>query len=250
MENNKFAPISKSVFGGSVIICLLFFGPMILLQGSLQDLAGEVMTLVTHGTDWMWELVVFGAVLFSLWLAFGRYGNVKLGGPDEKPEFSTFTWFAMMFCGGSGAGLIYWGILEPIYYLKWPPFWAQEGSAQAAQYALSYGIFHWGVSAWATFVIPAIGFAYMFYVRKRPFLYPSYACRGVLGNRVDGWLGRVIDLIMVVGMVGGVATSLGLILPMISNIGATYFGLEDTLTVRLAVAALFTCLYGYSCYRG
>lgn len=250
MEITKYAKINKSVFWGSVIICLLFFGPLIIFQQSAQDLVGKVMQAVTHGTDWMWEIVVLGAVFFSLWLAFGPYGRVKLGGPDEKPEFSTFTWFAMMFCGGSGAGLIYWGILEPIYYLKWPPFWAEPHSAEAAQWALSYGIFHWGVSAWATFVIPAVGFSYMFYVRKKPFLYPSYACRGILGNRVDGWLGRAIDLIMVVGMVGGVATSLGLILPMISNIGATYFGVEDTLGVRLIVAALFTCLYGYSCYRG
>ncbi|MFZ7101192.1 MAG: BCCT family transporter [Peptococcaceae bacterium] len=250
MDFSKYAKINKSVFWGSVLICLLFFGPMIIYQETAQGLVDKVMYAVTHGTDWMWEIVVFGAVLFSLWLAFGPYGRVKLGGPDEKPEFSTFTWFAMMFCGGSGAGLIYWGILEPIYYLQWPPFWAEANSAQAAQWALSYGIFHWGVSAWGTFVIPAIGFSYMFYVRKKPFLYPSYACRGILGNRVDGWLGRVIDLIMVVGMVGGVATSLGLLLPMMTNIAANYLGLTDTLWLRIIVAALFSCLYGYSCYRG
>ncbi|NLT94405.1 MAG: BCCT family transporter [Clostridia bacterium] len=250
MENGKIAKINKTVFWGSTLVCLLFFGPMIIFQESAQGLVGKVMYAITHGTDWLWESIVFGAVLFSLWLAFGPYGNVKLGGPDEKPEFSTFTWFAMMFCGGSGAGLIYWGILEPIYYLKWPPFWAEPHSAQAAQWALSYGIFHWGISAWGTFVIPAIGFAYMFYVRKKPYLYPSYACRGVFGDKVDGSFGRIIDLIMVVGMVGGVATSLGLILPMITNIAADYLGLQDTLWLRIVVAALYSCLYGYSCYKG
>lgn len=247
---NKYASINKTVFWGSALVCILFYGPLIIFQQAAQGMVGTLMHVVTRSTDWMWLLVVFAAVIFSLWLAFGPYGRVKLGGPDEKPEFSTFTWFAMMFCGGSGAGLIYWGILEPIYYLKWPPFWAEAFSPQAAQWALAYGIFHWGVSAWATFVIPAVGFSYMFYVRKRPFLYPSYACRGLLGNRVDGWVGRVIDLIMVVGMVGGVATSLGLILPMITNIAASYAGLTDSLGLKLTITALFTCLFGYSCYRG
>ena len=83
--------------------------------------------------------------------------------------------------------------------------------------AIAYGIFHWGFSAWATFAVPAIAFGYMYYVRKKPYLYPSYACRGVLGKWVDGWLGKVIDAIVIIGMVGGMATSLGFVVPMLSN---------------------------------
>lgn len=249
-EKYVIAKINPPVFWGSVIICLLFYGPMVIFQQSAQGVIDKAMYIITHSTDWLWEALVFGSLIFLLWLAFGPYGRVKLGGRDDEPEFSTFTWIAMMFCGGSGAGLVYWACIEPVYYLQAPPFWAEPFSPQAAQWALSYGIFHWGFSAWATFAVPAVAFSYMFYVRKRPYLYPSYACRGVLGNLVDGWVGRIIDLVVVVGMVGGIATSLGFVIPMLSKLTADYLGVEDTIFVKLIVAVLFALIYGYSTYKG
>ncbi|MFZ5645887.1 MAG: BCCT family transporter [Bacillota bacterium] len=253
-KDNRFLPpiarINPSVFWGAVIVCLLFYGPMVIFQKEAQGPIDKLMYAITHSTDWLWEGICFGALIFLAWLALGRYGRVKLGGPDDKPEFSTFTWFAMMFCGGSGAGLVYWTMIEPVYYLQSPPFWTEPFSAQAAQWSLSYGIFHWGFSAWATFAIPAVAFSYMFYVRKKPFLYPSYACRGILGNLVDGWVGRVIDMVVIIGMVGGVATSLGFVMPMLSGIISDFAGIPDTIGLKVAVAVVFSCIFGYSCYKG
>ncbi|MDA8228532.1 MAG: BCCT family transporter [Desulfitobacterium hafniense] len=255
MEESKkqqpgYAKINLGVFWGSAIVCLLFYLPMVIFQKQAQAIIDKLMFVITHSTDWLWEIVVFGALIFSMWLALGPYGRVKLGAPDDKPEFKTFTWIAMMFCGGSGAGLVYWAFIEPIFYLQAPPFWMQPFSAQAAQWSLSYGIFHWGFSAWATFAVPAVAFSYMFYVRKKPYLYPSYACRGVLGNLVDGWVGRVIDAVVIIGMVGGMATSLGFVIPMLSKLTGDYFGLADTILLKVIVAVLFSCIYGYSCYKG
>lgn len=244
------AKINPPVFWGSVVVCLLFYGPMVIYQESAQNIVNKAMYLITHSTDWLWQIIIFSLLLFSLWLAFGPYGRVKLGGPDDKPEFSTFTWIAMMFCSGSGAGLVYWACIEPIYYLQSPPFGAEPFSPQAAQWALSYGIFHWGFSAWATFAVPAVAFSYIFYVRKKPYLNPSYACHGLLGKLAEGWLGKAIDMLVIIGMVGGVATSLGFVIPMLSRLTADYLGIQDTMMVKFIVAALFSSIYIYSTYKG
>ncbi|ATW27445.1 BCCT family transporter [Candidatus Formimonas warabiya] len=247
---HKYAKINHLTFWVSVAACIAFYGPMVIFQKQVEKPFTQLFFIVTHSTDWVWEFVVFGGFVFLLWLAFGRYGNVKLGGPDDKSEFSTFTWISMMFCGGCGAGLVYWSLIEPLWYLAYPPFWLEPLSPQAAQFSLAYGIFHWGFSAWGTYGIPAVAFAYMYYVRRKPYLYASYACRDVLGKVADGWVGKLIDASVIVGIVGGTATSLGFIIPMLSRLSAEYLGIQDTMGFKIIVAILFSCLYGYSCYRG
>lgn len=249
-QQGKIAKINLPVFWSSAIICVLFYAPMVVFQAEAKGIIDKLMFVITHSTDWLWEGVAFGALVFSLWLALSRYGNIKLGDRDEKPEFSTFTWIAMMFCGASGAGLVYWAMVEPIFYLQGPPFGIKPMSPESGSWALAYGIFHWGFSAWGTFAIPAVAFSYMFYVRKRPYLYPSYACRGLLGDSVDGWVGKVIDVMVIIGMVGGCATALGVVVPMISKITADYMGMPDSTGVQIGVAIVFAMMYGYSCYQG
>lgn len=245
------AKVNKTVLIFSMVVIFAFYGPMIIFQSSLQGLVAQAMHFITFTTDWMWEFSVVGCIIFSIWLIFSKYGDIKLGAPDEKPEFSTFEWFAMLFCGGSGAGLLYWGILEPVNYVNAPPFWLEPRTAQAAQFGEAYGIFHWGISAWAMFVIPAVVFGYMAHVRKKPYMYPSYAMRDVIGaKRADGVLGRIIDAIVIVGMVGGVGTTLATFLPMICDLGANYLGVERTLGLDLVWIVIFGCMFGYSCYRG
>lgn len=246
----KYAQVNNLVFWIGVLACFAFYGPMVIFQEAAQGTVDKAMYFITHHTAWLWEFIVFGCLVFLAWLALGRYGNVKLGGPDDKPEFSTFTWVAMMFCGGTGASTVYWALIEPIYYLQSPPFWMEPFSPQAAQYALGYGIFHWGFSAWATFGVPAVAFAYMYYVRRKPYLYPSYACRGVLGKSVDGWFGKVIDAVVIIGMIGGMATTLGFVIPMLSGTASSYFGIADTLSFKLAICCLFSAIYCYSCWNG
>lgn len=247
---STYAKINLPVFWGSAIICILFYAPMVIYQKSAQSIIDQLMFVITHSTDWLWEGVAFGALIFSFWLAFSRYGNIKLGDRDDKPEFSTYTWIAMMFCGASGAGLVYWAMVEPIFYLQGPPFGIKALSPESGSWALAYGIYHWGLIAWGTFAIPAVAFSYMFYVRKRPYLYPSYACRGLLGDCVDGWIGKVIDILVIIGMVGGCATSLGVVVPMLAQITADYIGMANTIWVQIGVAIVFGCIYGYSCYQG
>lgn len=246
-----YAKVNKFVLLFSLIVVAGFYGPMMILQDQLQGLADKMYELLTFSTDWFWEVAVVACILFSVFLIFSRYGDIKLGLDEVEPEFTTFQWFAMLFCGGSGAGLLYWGVLEPINYIGAPPFGLKPMSAAAAQFGEAYGIFHWGISSWATFVIPAIGFGYMAYVRKKPYLYPSFACRDVIGAKAsDGLIGRMIDAIVIVGMVGGVGTTLATFLPMICDLGTSYIGVQRSLITDLFFVAIFGCLFGYSCYRG
>ncbi|MFM9414323.1 BCCT family transporter [Peptococcus simiae] len=245
------AKVNKFVIAFSLIIVACFYGPMMVFQEDLQGLADDLYNLLTFSTDWFWQIAVVACIIFSIFLIFSKYGDIKLGGPEAEPEFTTFQWFALLFCGGSGAGLLYWGVLEPINYIAAPPFGLEPMSAEAAQFGEAYGIFHWGISSWATFVIPAVGFAYMTYVRRQPYLYPSYACRDVLGKKAtDGIIGRVIDAIVIIGMVGGVGTTLATFLPMICDLGTSYLGIPRTLATDLVFVAAFGCMFGYSCYRG
>lgn len=250
-RSRGYAKVNKLVLIFSLIVVACFYGPMMYFQENLQGLADDIYNLLTFSTDWFWQIAVVACIIFSLFLIFSKYGDIKLGGPDAKPEFTTFQWFALLFCGGSGAGLLYWGVLEPINYLAAPPFGLEPMSVEAAQFGEAYGIFHWGISSWATFVIPAVGFAYMAYVRRQPYLYPSFACRDVIGEKAsEGIVGRIIDAIVIVGMVGGVGTTLATFLPMICDLGTSYLGISRNLGTDLIFVAAFGCLFGYSCYRG
>jgi len=242
--------INSTVFFGAVILCGIFYIPMLIFREELRPLGAQILTLITHSLDWAFLLLAFACLIFLLWLAFGRYGNVKLGGPDDKPEFSTFTWLSMLFAGGVGAGLVHWAVAEPMFYLMWPPFWAEPMSGQAAQWAIAYGVFHWGVLAWALYTPAAMAFAYMLYVRKVPYFYPSYACRGVLGGLVDTWVGRAIDIFVIVALVGGIGTTIGIVVPMIAAVIAHIIGIESTLFVEIGTLLALFLIIGYTVYTG
>ncbi|MFZ5643760.1 MAG: BCCT family transporter [Bacillota bacterium] len=244
------AKINPVVFWGSVIVCLIFYTPMVIYQKGAQEIINKMMHAITYSLDWLWLSICFAALGFLFWLAFSSYGNIKLGNSTDKPDFSYFTWVSMIFFGGVGSSIVYWASLEPIYYLQAPPFGLEPFSAEAAGFSLAYGIFHWGLTPWALFALPAIAFSYIYHVRKKPYLYPSYACRGVLGKSVDGWLGKAIDIFVIVGLVGGVGTALGVNIPMYSAITADYLNIEDTLMLKIALTTAITAVFGYSAYKG
>ncbi|KON86569.1 hypothetical protein AF332_06870 [Sporosarcina globispora] len=102
-----------------------------------------------------------------------------MGGPNDKPEFSTFSWGGMLFCAGMGTSIMFWSIVEPLYYYTSPPFHIKVSTTEAAEWGLAYGFFHWGVTAWTLYALPTVAIAYSFFVRKQSSLRISTACRGV-----------------------------------------------------------------------
>ncbi len=185
-----------------------------------------------------------------LWFAFGKYGSVRFGGQDAEPEFRTLSWIAMLFCAGIGTSLLYWATIEWVYYYQAPPFGIEAESAEAADWAAMYGLFHWGPMAWALYCIPALPIAYAFHNRKIPFLRISQACRGVIGDRADGPLGKLIDVLFIFGLVGGTGTSLGLGTPILSESISTLTGIERTFALDAFVIVIWTAIFGTTVYLG
>lgn len=241
--------MDKRIFWGSLIVVVFIIVP--LFFGAEQGLAilNGLKGLLTEKFGWlyMWfTVIVFGVLV---WLAFGKYGNIKFGNTD--PEFSTLSWLAMIFTTGIGGGIMYWGVVEWAYYNVSPPFFDVEPkSTEALHWAASYGLFHWGFSAWAIYCLPALPIAYAFHVKKRNVLRLSEACRGVLGKHSDGWVGKLIDIFFIFGIIGGAGTSLGLEAPMISQGISELTGINQSLLLDTFVIAIWTSLFSISAYLG
>ena len=187
---------------------------------------------------------------FLLWLGFSRYGKVRLGEPDEEPEFREISWVGMLFCAGVGAGLLYWCVTEWAFYYDAPPFGAEPRSVEAQGWASTYGLFHWGVTAWAFYCLPAIAIAYPYYTKKLDVLRFSVSCHWFLKDNDHGPLARAIDFLFMIALLGGAASSLGFSTPMIAACLAWLFGIESSDTLEVAVIVLCMLLFALSVWLG
>lgn len=242
--------IDSMVYWPSVLITIslavyFVFNP----TGSLEKL-NAVFNYMTNELGWtyIWfTLLAFGSALY---LIFGKYGNHILGVPGDKPDFSTFSWIGMIFTASTGSSLLYWGTIEWIYYWQAPPFGAEVGSWQAAEWASTYGLFHWGATAWAMYAVVSVAIAYAYHVRKKPILRLSEACRGILGDKVDGWIGKLIDIFFVFGLIGGVTTSMGLGTPMLTAGICKLTGIAHTQKLEIIIITIWTLSIGITVFLG
>ncbi len=209
-----------------------------------------MFSFATGKFGWLYLIAGLMTVLFLLWMAFGPYGNIRLGRKSDAPEFSYFSWVAMIFCGGIGIAIVNWAWVEPIYYFNGPPLNVAAHSREAAEWALTYGQFHWGLTPWAIYCLPALPIAYSMYVRRQPGVRLSVAARGVLGNKSNGWLGITLDTVVVFGIVGGVGTSLGLAVPLVSTLASEIFGIKQSFAFDMCVLGLWTLMFGMSVWFG
>jgi BCCT family betaine/carnitine transporter len=246
----KRGQINPAVFWPALIVVLGLSVPLAIWPEAGEVAVASCWSFITSKFGWFFLL--FGAFCFVvlMWLAFGRYGHVKLGSAEDKPEFSNFSWVAMLFAAGIGIGIMLWSIIEPIYYLNAPPFGVRPHSQMAFEWAHMYGQFHWGFSAWAIYCLPTIPIAYAVYVRKEPSLRISTSCRAILGDLVDGWAGVLIDIIVMFGLVGAVGTSLGLAVPLVSTMFSEMFGIQQSLGLNVFILVLWVLLFGFSLFKG
>ncbi|MFT5484992.1 MAG: BCCT family betaine/carnitine transporter [Halieaceae bacterium] len=242
--------VDWAIFAPAVIVVLLGSISLMVSTDGAAELVAEGRKIVMSNFLWVYLLTGMGALIFCMWLAFGRYAHVKLGAPDEPPEYSDVHWVAMMFTAAIGASVIAWGFAEPIYYLQTPPMGIEVGSSKSFEWAHMYPLMHWGIIGWAIYALPAVPIAYMLYVKRDPYLRISSACDGALPRRGRAQLKIVIDIVIVLGIVGGVTTALGLGVPLMSAMLATLFEVPDSLLIKLVVLGLWTLLFGASVYRG
>lgn len=204
--------LKKPVFipASVIIIGLIAFAAIYGATGG-GDLFETLNGAVTAGVGWWYILAATGFVLFAIFCGVTRIGNIRLGRDDEKPEFGVLSWFAMLFSAGMGIGLVFYGVAEPLsHYVTPPEAGGIPGSTDgAANQALELTLFHWGLHAWAIYVIVGLGLAYMTYRRGRP-LSVRWLLEPLLGRkRVEGPIGHAVDVVAIVGTLFGVATSLG-----------------------------------------
>ena len=230
------ARIDKTMFITTLLVVLATTIPIVVFN----DIAGAVITnlydKITINVGWVYQYYALIALGFLLWLAFSRYGNIKLTATGESPEFSTLAWVTMIFSAGVGAGLVYWAAIEWSFYLKTPPLGMEVGSVKTKEWANTYPLFHWGVSAWAIYCLPAVAIAYPFYVRKAPFLRLStgflYFFNKSEIEHAGGNKGRFIDFFYMLSLIGGAGTSLGLATPMIAASMTELFAVDHNLMIR------------------
>lgn len=243
--------IDKFVFFGVIVILLSAVLPLIFFPTQGADIVAKIKTFVTNEFGVLYLALGVIALGFVLYVAFSDIGQIKLGNHEDEREFSPTSWAAMLFCAGIGASILYWGMIEWAYYFQGPPFQVAPGSTEAVQWAAAYGIFHWRPAAWALYLIPAVPIAYFYYVRNLPILKVSESLMPILGEKLSrGYLGKMIDIFFVFGMIGGGATTLGLASPLINEGLHELLGVPKNLLVQIVVLGLTTAIFAYSAYQG
>jgi choline/glycine/proline betaine transport protein len=190
-------------------IILVFSLFAILFPAAAEVFFGAIQTSIVNAFNWYYVLIAAFFVAFALFLGFSRFGDIKLGKDDDEPEFSIGAWFSLLFAAGMGIGLVFYGVSEPLSHFAHPRPGVTGTPAQLAQGALTQTYLHWGVQAWAIYVVVGVSIAYAIHRRRRP-ISIRWALEPLLGRRIRGFWGNVIDTIALVGTMFGVATSLGL----------------------------------------
>ncbi|WP_296930064.1 BCCT family transporter [uncultured Marinobacter sp.] len=228
-----FAGVDKTMAVASTTMVLAF----VLFTVLQPDLANVIYTgakqYIENELGWYYILTVNVVLLVSLMIAFSPYGKLRLGRDEERPEFSNFTWFAMLFSAAVGTGLLFWSIAEPLSHLQGNPFIAMDGVApntlESAQAALRITIFHWGLHGWAVYILVGAILAYFAYRRGLPMTIRS-AFYPLLGDRIYGPIGHAIDLLAIFATLFGTATTLGLGVSQMNAGLNSLFGLEISAT--------------------
>jgi choline/glycine/proline betaine transport protein len=217
MKPAVFIPASVAVIG--------LIGFAVVFSATAQGAFTQLNDAITSTVGWWYILVTTGFVVFALYCGFSKVGSIRLGRDIEKPEFGFVAWLAMLFSAGMGIGLVFYGVAEPLTHYVDPP--AARGvpgaTDAAAEQAMSLTLLHWGVHAWAIYVVVGLGMAYMSFRCGRP-LSVRWLLEPLIGRgRVEGPLGHAVDLVAVVGTLFGVATSLGFGITQIAA-GLQYLG--------------------------
>ncbi|TVU90522.1 MULTISPECIES: BCCT family transporter [Halomonadaceae] len=253
--------IHNRVFVVSAVASAIFIVLTLVFPERASSVFQSIVAFSTGTLDWYFMILVDFFILFCLALVVLPHGSVRLGGPDARPEHSYLSWFALLFTAGIGIGLLFFGVLEPVYHanVSLPlgvesPFGADgelnpDAIADASALGLAGTYLHWGIHGWAVYVVMALGLGIFTYNKGLPFSIRS-AFFPILGDRVWGWWGHAIDILAVFSTLFGLATSLGLGAQQ-ANAGMNFvFGLEVSTTTQVIVIVLVTAVALISVWRG
>lgn len=239
-----------SVFVASVTVCALFVGWAVLFTDNLNKVTTDSLNWLTASFGWAYLVITLGLLIFLVFLAFSPFGEIRLGKDTDRPEFSTLSWFAMILSAVMGIGLVSYGVAEPISHFATPPHGlADPGTPEAAVRALQYSYFDWGLHAWAIFAVFGLAIAYSSHRKGRRVLV-SQLFRPLLGDAVDGPIGKTIDVLAVFATLFGTTTSLGLGALQVNNGAASLFGMPVNNLSQVLIIAAVTAIFTMSAVTG
>ncbi len=251
IETRRLGPFKRvhpPVFVFSAVVMIGFVLYAGIFTGQAEHEFAALQDGIVHYFDWFYTLSVTVFLGFVIWLMLSRYGSIRLGDPDERPSYSYTSWFAMLFSAGMGIGLLFWSVAEPISQYMKPPY-GEPQTLPAAELAMQLTFFHWGLHAWAIYIVVALSLAYFAYRHKLPLAIRS-AFYPLLGERIYGWWGDLIDILAVFGTMFGIATSLGLGVIQV-NTGLHYLlGVEQSPLNQVLLIAGITAIATFSVFTG
>ncbi|RTE52780.1 BCCT family transporter [Arenibacter aquaticus] len=223
--------VNGPVFFTSAITIIIIITLTLMYKESAEQYFTAIQDYVARKSGWFFVLSANVFLIFMIYLAFSKYGQLRIGGQSAKPEFKTISWFAMLFSAGMGIGLLFWSISEPIYHFMSPPM-ADGGTAEAANEAMKFTFLHWGFHAWAIYALVGLSLAYFTYSRGLPLTIRSIFYP-FLGDRIYGKIGDAIDIFAVLATLFGLATSLGMGVQQISAGLFHLFGIDSGVQTQI-----------------
>lgn len=237
------------VFYLSLTIIGLFVVWGIISPGNLASTAASLLSITTEKFGWFYLLTAFSILCFSIYLIFGKYGNIRLGKDEDRPKYSNISWIAMLFSAGMGIGLVFWGVAEPLQHYINPPMDLEGGSIEAARMAMRYSFFHWGLHPWAIYTLIGLCLAYFKYRKNSKGLISS-TFYPLLKDKVYGPIGKFIDILAIIATAFGIATSLGLGALQVNGGLHEILGISNGINVQIVIIAIVTVLYLISATTG
>ncbi|OXR50115.1 glycine/betaine ABC transporter permease [Pusillimonas sp. T2] len=229
-------------------LILLFVVWGVVAPDSLGSVFNYLLGTISVNFGWLYLWVVLGLVVVAAVLVFSRYGDLKLGSEDDEPEFSLVSWFAMLFAAGMGIGLVFWGVAEPISHYGAPPPGIAPQTPEAANAAMRYSFFHWGLHPWAVYSVVALAIAFFSFRRGKPALVS--AATDALPWSWAPRLSALVNVLAVIATAFGVAASLGIGALQINSGLNAVFGLQISAGTQVAIIAVTTVLFLTSAVTG
>lgn len=219
--------IDKPTFLLPAILILIAVIVGIAAPKAFEKGANVALSFLTVDFGWLYAISTFVLLIFCLWAGFSKYGNIKLGGKDAKPEMSFWAWFSIALTSGIAIGIVFWSVAEPLANFTNPPAFTgiESGTPEAAEHALPYVFMHWGLHPYAIYTAVGVCCAFIIMNGKQKFQVSS-ALYPLLGEKANGTLGKIINGICIFALVGGIGTSLGMaVQQFVTGIGYV-FGVE------------------------
>lgn len=249
MRKNKY--IDTGIFLSAVIVIVFLTLLILIFPEQSSAIINNLFEFVTHKLVWSYMVVAVGGLIFCFWMAFGKIGSIRLGGPDAKKDYSEISWIAMMFTAGIGVGVAVCFITDPISMLQSRILGAEPMSDLAFENTHAFDQFMYGIYPWAMYAGPTtVAVAYAIHNRKDAHLRLSCSMENILGKHTRGFLGKTIDVFSMFAIVGAISTSLGLGVPMVSRLVNHIFGIPEGTPLTLFILLVWVLIFGTSVFLG